>query len=244
MNARTATPGRPAECGAEGRRAKPLGRLLVSDYVGQPAVVAAQAIRRTGLRPGLERSLDCSPELLGQVVAQDPSAGSELARNAMVTLYVAAPAAVAAEESPDLQPTRDAAVSPRAAAHASLSAGGVQHAKLRRRKPRPPETPSRLDTTPAPAGLDANSALALPDGRPVEEWISQDEVASPAAPDDRELFDGVPDDEPTEDLSHDEFVLHADDVFAGRAGVPWRRVYPAGRRLTSYRNQRQRRWRR
>ncbi len=75
------------------------GRLTVGEYVGQVAAEAAQAVRRAGLRPGLDRSFGCSPDLFGQVVAQDPPAGSELARNGLVTLYVAAPSVVQAEEN-------------------------------------------------------------------------------------------------------------------------------------------------
>jgi beta-lactam-binding protein with PASTA domain len=66
-------------------------RLVVAKYVGHDAADAAVAIRRAGLRPGLERSFGCEPETLGQVVAQEPPAGSEVAGNAMVTLDVAAP---------------------------------------------------------------------------------------------------------------------------------------------------------
>ena len=54
---------------------------MVGEYVGQLAADAAQAVRRAGLKPGLDRSFGCEPELLGLVVAQDPVAGSDLARN-------------------------------------------------------------------------------------------------------------------------------------------------------------------
>jgi hypothetical protein len=77
----------------------PAGRLAVGEYVGHLAAQAAQAVRRAGLRPGLDRSFGCSPKLLGQVVAQEPPAGSELARNGLVTLYVAAPSVPQAEEN-------------------------------------------------------------------------------------------------------------------------------------------------
>ena len=75
------------------------GRWAVGEYVGLIAAEAAQTVRRAGLRPGLDRSFGCSPELFGQVVAQDPPAGGELARNGLVTLYVAAPSVVQADES-------------------------------------------------------------------------------------------------------------------------------------------------
>lgn len=76
------------------------GRLTVGEYVGLLAAEAAQAVRRAGLRPGLERSFGCSPELFGRVVAQDPAAGSRLARNGLVTLYVAAPGASDHDDAP------------------------------------------------------------------------------------------------------------------------------------------------
>jgi hypothetical protein len=39
-------------------------------------------------------SLGCEPEVIGRVVAQHAPAGAELARNVIVTLYVAAPGAI------------------------------------------------------------------------------------------------------------------------------------------------------
>ncbi len=67
-------------------------RLVVGDHVGQPAGEAAQAVRRAGMRPALDRSFGYNAAETGLVVEQDPAAGTEVARNAMVTLYVAAPA--------------------------------------------------------------------------------------------------------------------------------------------------------
>ena len=78
-----------------------VGRLAVGDYVGQPAAEAAQAVRRAGLRPGLDRSFGCDHDLVGLVVEQDPAGGEELARNGMVTLYVAAPGPATAAEHTD-----------------------------------------------------------------------------------------------------------------------------------------------
>jgi hypothetical protein len=99
---------------ARGGGARPRGNVLVGEYVGRTAVDAAQAVRRVGLRPGLERSLGCEPELVGQVVAQEPPPGSELARNSMVTLYVGAPGPA---------PSDDGATEPPAGSFAS---GGVR----------------------------------------------------------------------------------------------------------------------
>src|SRR5271166_2053035 len=90
MTDRTASSGRVVERAKSTRRGGPSGRQAVGDYVGQPAGDAAQAVRRAGLRPGLDRSFGCAEELMGLVVAQEPEAGSSLARNGMVTLYVAA----------------------------------------------------------------------------------------------------------------------------------------------------------
>lgn len=63
---------------------------MVGDYLGQPAASAVQEVRRAGLRPGLDRSFGCEADLIGLTVAQDPPPGSEIARNGLVTLYVAA----------------------------------------------------------------------------------------------------------------------------------------------------------
>lgn len=68
------------------------GLLRVGDHVGQSAREAAQAIRRVGLRPGLERCSGYADELIGRVVDQEPAAGAELPRNGVVRIFVAAPA--------------------------------------------------------------------------------------------------------------------------------------------------------
>lgn len=67
------------------------GLLRVGDHVGLSAAQAAQAIRRAGLRPGLERCLGYPEQQTGLVVEQDPPGGTELARNALVRIFVAAP---------------------------------------------------------------------------------------------------------------------------------------------------------
>jgi hypothetical protein len=214
------------------------------------AAGAAQAIRRAGLRPALERSLGFKPELVGQVVAQDPPSGSELARNAMVTLYVAAPGPVPDDESPHPRPARDLEVSSPAASQASAPDGGVQHPKLRQRRRRKPglRPPRVFDTPPAPGRLEAYLGPGATPGpteaEPTEEWVPHQELPSSAAPDDDHQRGGVVHDEPTQDLSYEDPVMRADDVFAGRAGVPRPRVYLPMRQRTSSRKQHQRRWRR
>jgi PASTA domain len=87
-----------------------VGTLIVGDHVGAPAASAAQSVRRAGLRPGLDRSFGHPTEETGRVVAQEPPAGSEAPRNAMVTLYVAAPGPqTPASDEPHLDTTADAA---------------------------------------------------------------------------------------------------------------------------------------
>jgi hypothetical protein len=101
MSNGTSTPPRATDRTPPARRGSQLGRLVVGDYVGQPAGEAAQAVRRAGLRPGLDRSFGLEAELLGTVVAQEPLAGDDLARNGMVTLYVAAPGMAREDEDGD-----------------------------------------------------------------------------------------------------------------------------------------------
>jgi hypothetical protein len=201
------------------RRGALHGRLLVSEYVGQSAADAAQAIRRAGLRPGLERSLGCDPEAIGHVLAQEPTAGSELARNAVVTIYVGAPGASPIGDQCDEHPARGADQPMQPVAEDTPLAPGEPQAPptgRRRRKPRPPVP---FDTGPA------------------EQWIENADLARAEAPghyeQDHERLDdpeddGLPKDEP---VMQEELVTHADDVLAGRAGAPRRGVYPTRRRL-------------
>lgn len=100
MSQTTGTSRRPSRSNSSAP--KPGGRAIVADYVGCAASEATQAIRRAGLRPGLERSYGYVAELTGQVVSQEPEAQSELPRGSLVRIYVAAPAP---QELPDS--TRD-----------------------------------------------------------------------------------------------------------------------------------------
>src|SRR5271166_28233 len=107
MTDRTASADRAVERAKSARRGGPSGRLVVGEYVGQAAGDAAQAVRRAGLRPGLDRSFGCEAELIGLIVAQEPVAGGDLARNGMVTLYVAAPGNAPIDEDTDAPETLD-----------------------------------------------------------------------------------------------------------------------------------------
>jgi|SRR6202035_5872453 len=245
MSETSATFSNAANRDRESRQGATHRRLLVSEYIGEMAADAAQAIRRAGLRPGLERSVGGEAELLGQVVAQEPPAGSELARNAMVTLYVAAPAATpvhhdrAEHPTPSLEP----AAAPELAgeSHVPDRSAGVR----RRRKSRPAQRPPQdLETSPAFLRSDPPSAEPAP-GTLTDRDLTSEFVAheDPSPTDDDQLHELALDDGYGE-AQDDELVGHANDVFAGRAAVSWRTVYPTPRSITSSRNQHQRRWRR
>jgi hypothetical protein len=241
-----------AKRGPSGLRGRPpTGRLPVGDYTGQAAGDAAQAVRRAGLRPGLDRSFGYDPDLIGRVVSQEPLAGSELARNAMVTLYVAAPGPAAADERAAEHPARlfepaVLTVGAEPAFSAEDSARQAEPTPRRRRKRRPADRPSRgFDTPPAAVRVETAPAPIVSRVRtdidPAEESPS-DELAATEAPDGSEPPHEATDHDGYDDPSHEEFVAHADDLFAGRTTASWRRVYPARPRLTSSGNQPQRRW--
>jgi hypothetical protein len=167
----------------------------------------------------------------------------------MVTLYVAAPGAVADEEGLDPQLARDPDVPSPLAARA-LVPGAGQHGKPRQRRRRKPgltERPPRVFDTPPPP-VQADTDLALPplpvftDPDPTEELVSHDEVPCPGTPARTDTPEGVLDDhDGYDDPSDEELVALADDLFAGRACVSWRRVYPSPRRLANSGSQHQRR---
>lgn len=226
MNDRTAAASQADERTARPRRGGPSGRQMVGDYVGQPASDAAQAVRRAGLRPGLDRSFGCAPELVGQIVAQEPSAGSDLTRNGLVTLYVAAPgvAEIAADEHP-------APASPPvpAAPDATDEDAPSSAEPRRRRKPgRATRAPQVFGTAPAPVapGGRRSSGARAQDAETASEAQSDSEaVCAPGWPGEQESREEVGDELADDELT-DEFVVHVDDLFAGRGRPLWRRVYP------------------
>jgi hypothetical protein len=228
MSDRTASDARPVGRARSGRRGGLSGRQTVGDYVGQPAGDAAQAVRRAGLRPGLDRSFGCAEELIGLVVEQDPTAGSDLARNGMVTLYVAAPGSELVEEHEvDAAETGSdepggALVVPVQAERAQGEAPGTPARARRRKRGRARRAAAAFDPCPPPA---------LPDQAPVSEAPTVVLVRSAVEPP-REPPAGVnePDgalvDETAEE-PRDEFVVRAEDVLAGRMGpAAWRGAYP------------------
>jgi hypothetical protein len=224
---------------AKPRRGGPSSRQVVGEYVGQRAAEAAQAVRCAGLKPGLDRSFGGSPELFGQVVAQEPPVGGELARNGLVTLYVAAPGAGQASEDAAAKPmaTRGpteapSMLAPEPTEPASVRATGP---RLRRKTGRARRAAPLFDVPPAstPRAEDER-----PEPRPpVEEDARELEHSAESVPS-QPLAPERPEEQSTEELAAEEFVVQADDLFAGRArgGLPaWRRVYPrrSGSRLRS-----------
>jgi hypothetical protein len=116
----------------------------VSDHVGQPAAEAARAVRRAGLRPGLDRSFGCEPQLIGLVVAQEPASGEQIARNGMVTLYIAAPGAQAEHDVKDMDPERPSVDD--TVQHA-LATPDTSSADQRHRRRKPGRAPGAEDRT-------------------------------------------------------------------------------------------------
>ncbi len=215
MNDRTAAPSQASERTAKPRRGGPSGRQVVGDYVGQHASDAAQAVRRAGLRPGLDRSFGCAPELVGQVVEQEPTAGSDLARNGLVTLYVAAPGI--AEIATDEHPAPGSPPVPAALDATDEDAPSSAEPRRRRKPGRATRAPQVFGTAPA---QDAETA---------SEAESDTEAAcAPAWPGEEEPREEVGDEQAGDQLT-EEFVVHVDDLFAGRERRAWRRVYPRRR---------------
>jgi hypothetical protein len=245
MTERAATPARRTKRPQDARRGGgPSGRLEVGEYVGQPASDAAQAVRRAGLKPGLERSFGCEAELLGLVVAQEPGAGSELARNGMVTLYVAAPGVSPADEDTDGHAGIDPDPAAAAAAPAVVPQADAPQAPARARRRRKPglagTAPQVSDTPPDPVSpervMAGEAEAPAAETAVTDAWGLETEARAPIPPDGDEYSEGVPDDQWDDELSHDELVVHADDLFAGRVSqeLPgWRRVYPRERGAAS-----------
>jgi hypothetical protein len=225
MNDRTAVQPRGTQRAKSTRRGGPSGRQVVGEYVGQPAGDAAQAVRRAGLCPGLDRSFGCEAELIGLVVAQEPAAGSDLARNGMVTLYVAAPGAGPMDEEPAATVSGPPAPATVTAVLAEIEPpeAASKPRRTRRRKPRLARQATRVfDPPPAPIRPEREPAGDIP---LAPEWGSPDGVY---APDGEELDEGRLDEQGDAELSHDDFVVHLDDVLGGRTDrtPAWRRVYP------------------
>ncbi len=217
------------------RRGGGSGSEVVGDYVGRLAGEAAQAVRRAGLRPGLDRSFGCPAELVGLVVAQDPLAGSELTRNGMVMLYVAAPGGELAsgdDANAHVGSGRcDDELSVEAPIDEQPSTSPAARVRARRRRKRRHARRYVEQTlaSPAPAAIES----VLPEGSParpavesVQAWPADLDAPQGA------LEDELADEQNGREFGHEDFVVHLEDVLAGRSGSPgWRRVYPRRRRV-------------
>jgi hypothetical protein len=237
MTDRTAAPERGIQRAKTNRRGGPSGRQAVGDYVGQPAGDAAQAVRRAGLRPGLDRSFGCAEELTGLVVAQEPTAGSDLARNGMVTLYVAAPGnepvdgdTDTAGLDPDVPPPAPPA--PVQAEVAQSEAPSAPARARRRKRGHARRAAPAFDPPPAPVHADRDAEAQPPTVPLAQPAVEQQRDWSPETfeQDGEQLTDDASDELGEHEFPHDEFVVHLDDVedvLAGRGNrAVWRRAYP------------------
>ena len=222
MTDRTAVPERVTQRAKTARRGGGSGPQAVGDYVGQPAGEAAQAVRRGGLRPGLDRSFGCPAELTGLVVAQDPAAGSGLARNGMVTLYVAAPGGEPLDGDAELAPAASGASEGELRApeppDESLSTKPVPARPRRRKRGLAQRPPTAVEPPPAPTMPGESASERVPAQAPWSRWANgRAEIDAPV---------GALEDEPTVELDErevphdDEFVVQVEDVLAGRSGPP------------------------
>ena len=223
MTERTAVPERVTRRVKTARQGSS-GAQAVGDYVGQPAGEAAQAVRRAGLRPGLDRSFGCPAELVGLVVAQEPAAGSDMARNGMVTLYVAAPGIEPAED--DVTPPRSVDSQGELRASESADAAPTVQPRRRRKQRLSQRAPAAVEPAPPPiipAEAASEPVLASP-AEPLGEWPPA--IDAPL---------GALEDEPTIELGEaepagEEFVVRVEDVLAGHSGpASWRGAYPRRR---------------
>ncbi|HWJ49605.1 MAG TPA: PASTA domain-containing protein [Solirubrobacteraceae bacterium] len=187
---------------------------MVGDYTGQPAGEAAQAVRRAGLRPGLERSFGCEATLLGLVVAQEPPGGSALVRNGMVVLHVGAPSETPTggdtAASPTVEPAAHAETLTEIPEPADAPTATSVGAARRRRKPGRSGRAPEIEVAPAPMPLqppltgDEGAALWGEDldSEPANE-VEDVGLSVPSGE------DWVLDEPPPEEL-----VVHVGDLFA------------------------------
>jgi hypothetical protein len=170
--------------------------------VGRRAGEAAQAVRCAGLKPGLERCFfSGTGHSFGTVVRQDPAPGSELARNGLVVLYVAAPGE-AEESSPSASenqaPPADARGKPEPASTRAPSARRRRKAKLAGRA----ETSFSPPPLPTPRVPETQSA----------ESPAHAEVSGPRVVAQEPQWE-------SNELGAEELVIHAGDVFGDATGL-------------------------
>ena len=230
MTDRTAVPERASQRAKSARRGGPSGQQAVGDYVGQPAGDAAQAVRRAGLRPGLDRSFGCPAELIGLVVAQDPAAGSDMARNGMVTLYVAAPGGELIDGDAAPATAGTAAAEPIEPESGDVEPNGPPTVRMRARRRKQGmarRSAATFDPPPPPVAADATprtDSFTEPAVEEPGEWPTEIDAPQGA------LEDALAEQSSAAEFAHDDdFVVHVEDVLAGRSGPAWRRAYPRRR---------------
>jgi hypothetical protein len=150
----------------------------------------------------------------------------------MVTLYVGAPEAAAGDESPDPSPapSGEEAVSVVATASVVVLADRAEEGYPRVRSRRKPGLAGRkpqgaFDAAPTAVGPDAGDSggYVRPLGdEATHTWLETAETSAPVAP--RPALGGQH--TAVAVLDEEELVAVADDIFSGRTGVSWRRVYP------------------
>ena len=251
MSNSEATPGQGTERAQAARRGSPGGRRLVGEYVGQAAGEAAQAVRRAGLRPGLDRSFGCATDLVGQVVAQEPLAGNDLGRNGLVTLYVAAPGVAETEDDAGDGQSQVQEPGGTAPPSAPTAEEPSQQVRPRTRRPRKAGRAARASQVfgapPAPVPprhqLSGEAHAHGAEADRTQEWDYGSPAHASAPSGGEEPWVEVADEQTGDELAGEELVVDADELFAGRAsaGLPaWRRVYPrptgrgAGARLAGH----------
>jgi PASTA domain len=207
----------------------------VSDHVGQPAAEAARAVRRAGLRPGLDRSFGCAAQLTGLVVAQEPASGEQIARNGMVTLYIAAPGAEAEQDVPPGDPERSATDDTVPHAPVAPEIPGADQRRARRKPGRAPGGEKRtFPPPPQPSVRPAHddSCEAAPAAQTQAER-GEDPYPRSAVTSAQETVDAaeLPEHEPSYDTSLAEEVFAAGSGAIGARG----RIDPGDVRAPSWR---------
>lgn len=178
------------------------GRVHVGDYVGQLAAEATQAVRRAGLRPGLDRCQGYEPAQIGHVIAQDPDAGSEVPRNSIITLHVAAPAPSAAHEPAETGHAGHDAPAPEVdTPSTSMSELSTFHSQPRGEQAAYPRLEDSRDEQQASSSHPATSGAGVED--------------QPTA-----IFDlrGDTSEQQRDQPVDEQLLAHADELFAAHAG--------------------------
>ena len=201
---------------APGTSRRTRGTVTVGDYLGVPAADAARAVRRLGLRPGLDRQFGGGPETIGLVLAQDPDAGGGAQRGAMVTLYVSAP--TVAVEEPEQEPEQEQGQEPQPrsdapeAQRSPAATGRATSTRARRKRRERPAAPTRCEPR----------AQAIPAEGP----------APPSVPAAHQRSQGPDSDQAGQSAEHtdpawDQLPLAMRDVFGSQApGLSHRSRYP------------------